>query len=90
MTSILNLLIKEGHFPDQLKLAEVRTIFKKKDYLDKENYRPAIALPHMWKVFERNMFHQINNFMTDKLSKELRESRKNHSKQQCFISVMEM
>ena len=47
MTSILNLLIKEGHFPDQLKLAEVRKIFKKKDYLDKENYRPAIALPHM-------------------------------------------
>ena len=28
--------------------------------------------------------------MTDKLSKQLTESRKNHSKQQCFISVMEM
>ena len=90
MTSILNLLIKEGHFPDQLKLAEVSTIFKKKDYLENENCRPASAFPHMWKAFERYMFHQINNFMTDKLLKQLREFRKNHSKQQCFISVMEM
>ena len=47
MASILNLLIKEGHFPDQLKLAEVSTIFKKKDYLENENCRPASALPHM-------------------------------------------
>ena len=47
MTNILNLLIKEGHFPDGLKLAEVSTIFKKKDYLDKENYRPVSTLPHM-------------------------------------------
>ena len=47
MTNILNLLIKEGHFPDELKLAEVSTIFKKKDYLDKENCRPVSTLPHM-------------------------------------------
>ena len=46
MTNILNLLIKEGHFLDELKLAEVNTI-KKKDYLDKENYRPFSTLPHM-------------------------------------------
>ena len=30
MTNVLNLLIKEGHFPDELKLAEVNTIKKKK------------------------------------------------------------
>ena len=47
MTNVLNLLIKEGHFPDELKLAEVSTIFKKKDYLDKENCRPVSTLPHM-------------------------------------------
>ena len=47
MTNILNLLIKEGHFPDELKFAEVSTIFKKKDYLDKENYRPVSTLPHI-------------------------------------------
>ena len=47
MTNILNLLIKEDHFPDERKFAEVSTIFKKKDYLDKENYRPVSTLPRM-------------------------------------------
>ena len=34
------------------------------------------------------MYHQINNFTTDKLSRHLTRLRKNHSTQQCLISML--
>ena len=37
ITKIINLSFENGCFPDNLKLAEVTPIFKKNDYLDKEN-----------------------------------------------------
>ena len=40
ITNSINLSIENGCFPEELKLAEVSPIFKKKDDLDKENYRP--------------------------------------------------
>ena len=52
-TNSINLSIKNGYFPEELKLAEVSPIFKKKDDLDKENYRPVSVLLHVSKVFER-------------------------------------
>ena len=57
----INLSIKNGCFPEGLKLAEVCPIFKKKDDSDKEHCRPVSVLPHMLKVFERIMYHQIND-----------------------------
>ena len=56
---IINLSIRNGCFPDELKAAEVTLIFKKNDDLDKENYRPVSILPHVSKVFERVMYIQI-------------------------------
>ena len=75
ITSSINLWIEKGCFPEELKLAEVSPIFKKKD-LDKENYRPVSVLPHVSKIFERIMHHQINDYMKDKLSKQLTGFRK--------------
>ena len=37
----------------------------KKDELDKENYRPVSVLPHVSKIFERIMYHQVNDYMKD-------------------------
>ena len=71
ITNSINLSIKNGCFPEELKLAEVSPIFKKKDDLDKENYRPVGVLPHVSKVFERIVYHEINDYMKDKLSKQL-------------------
>ena len=44
ITKIINLSLENGCFPDDLKFAEVRPIFKKSDDLDKENYRPVSVL----------------------------------------------
>ena len=62
----INLSMEKGCFPEELKLAEVSPIFKKKDDLDKENYRPVSVLPHVSKVFEKIMHHQIYGYMKDK------------------------
>ena len=62
----MSLSIEKGCFPEELKLAEVSPIFKKKDDLDKENYRPVSVLPHVSKVFERIMHHQIYGYIKDK------------------------
>ena len=77
--------------PEELKLAEVSSIFKKKDGLDKENYRPVSVLPHVSKVFERIMYHKINDYMKDKLSKHfITGFRKNHSTQHCSSCMLEI
>ena len=39
---------------DELKLAKVMPIFKKKDDLDKENYRPVSILPHVSKFLKES------------------------------------
>ena len=48
--NIINLSMEESPFPDELKLAKVSPVFKKKNGLDKDNYRPVSALPHVSKV----------------------------------------
>ena len=42
MTQINKMSIDNNCYPNDLKLAELSPVFKKKDDLDKENYRPAI------------------------------------------------
>ena len=83
LTKIINLSLRNGCFPDDLKAAEVRPILKKNDDSENENYRPASVLLHMSKVFERIMYTQIETFMEDKLSKLLTGFRKNYSTQHC-------
>ena len=90
ITNSINLSIKKDCFPKELKLAEISRIFKKKDDLDKENYRPASVLPRVSKVFGRFMHHQINDYMKDKLSKQLTGSRKSHSTQHCLNGMLEI
>ena len=76
ITKIINVSFENGHFPDELKLAEVSPIFKKNNDLDKENYRFASILSHVLKVFERIMYMQIDTFIGEKLSKLLTGFRK--------------
>ena len=81
VTKIINLPLENGCSPDDLKLAEVRPIFKKNDDLDKENYRLVSALFNVSKVFERIIYSQIDVFMQDKLSNLLTGFRKSHCTQ---------
>ncbi len=49
---LLNYAFIHKRFPDEMKNAEIAPIFKKKDYMNKENYRPISILTVFSKVFE--------------------------------------
>ena len=82
-------MIKNGVFPDELKLAEVIPLFKKYDPFDKSNYRPVSLLSHMSKVFERIIYNQINECIEPFLSNLPTGFRKNHNTQHSLIKMLE-
>ena len=49
LQKLLNESIQTGKFPASLKLADITPVFKKKDPLNKSNYRPVSVLPIMSK-----------------------------------------
>ena len=73
--------ISATRFPDILKSAEHKTVFKKKSRIDKENYRPISILPAISKFFERLIFKQLIMFFEPTFSKYQYEFRKSHSAQ---------
>ena len=91
MTQIINMSIDNNCYPDDLKLAEVSSVFKKRDDLDKDNYRLVSILSHVSKVFERIMYQQIEDFMKDKLSNFLilTDFRKNRGTQRCLMRMLD-
>ena len=89
ITKIINFSFENSRFPDEVKLAEVSTIFKKNDDLHKEN-SPVRILSHVSKIFERIMYMQLDTFMRDKFSKLLTGFRKSHNIQHYFMSMLEM
>ena len=62
LISNFNYTIREGLFPDILKLADVTPVFKEGSINLKENYRPVSILPNIFKIFERPLFDQLNHF----------------------------
>ena len=53
--SLFNDILKTGSFPENLKLANITLVFKKKNPLHKVNYRPVSVLPSISKIFEKLM-----------------------------------
>lgn len=57
-----NLMLNEGKFPDDCKVAVVTPIFKGGDKLDASNYRPISVLTITSKLFERVIFNRMSKF----------------------------
>ena len=64
----INSFILNGVFPDELKLVDVTSLYKKKDPEGKTNYRPISVLPSLSKVYEVILYKQLNLFFETKLS----------------------
>ena len=77
------------YFPDLLKLADITPIYKKDDTTNKENYRPVSILPSVSKIFERNMYDQISNYIDKFLSLYLCGFRKGYSTQHSLTVMLE-
>ena len=62
LVSLINLSIRKGVFPDELKKAKVLPLFKEGSKLEEGNYRP-ISLLIVWsKIYERVLHNRIYNF----------------------------
>ena len=86
---ISNESVETGGYPDNLKLADITPVFKKKDPLNKINYRPVSVLPSVSKIFEKLLQHQLVNYIENYLSPHLYGYRKGYSSQQALISLIE-
>ena len=64
VTYIINLSIKQGIFPDNLKIAKVIPIFKQGSRLLCDNYRPISVLPTLSKIFEKCIYHQLISYFS--------------------------
>ena len=62
---------------------------RKKDPLDKTNYRPVSVLPPVSKIFERLMEKQVNENIENNLSPYLCGYRKSFSTQYALLSLTE-
>ena len=65
LTFIVNQTLESGIFPDKLKVARVRALFKKGDKSDVNNYRPISILPTLSKVFERIILKQMTEYFIE-------------------------
>ena len=63
LQNLFNDMLSTGNFPDDIKLADITPVFKKKDPLKTENYRPVSILSAISKIFERLMQKQIVVYM---------------------------
>ena len=73
--------ITKGAFPDNLKLADNKPLFKKDDLFDKKNYRHVRVLPTLSDIYEKLMERQI--------SPNLCGYRKDYNNQQALVSLRE-
>ena len=53
ISASFNNVVNKGVFPDELKHADIKQIYKKESRNGKENYGPASILPNLQKTFER-------------------------------------
>ncbi|KAK3094300.1 hypothetical protein FSP39_000043 [Pinctada imbricata] len=91
ITSMINMSIFTGVFPEKLKTAKVTPIYKKGDKSDPSNYRPISILPTISKLFERHITTQMYDYLkeNDLLMKEQSGFRKSHSCQTALTKLTE-
>ena len=82
-------ILGKQYFSQNLKLADVTPVYKKKDPTLAENYRPVSVLLSVSKVFERIIQNQIKNYVDEILSPYLCGYRKGFSTQFALLSLIE-
>ena len=60
LSKLINFSLVTSTFPNRLKQAQVIPVYKKKDPLDKHNYRPTSILPFVSKLYERSINLQLS------------------------------
>ena len=78
VTNLINQSIENRRFPTALKKSELSPLYKSKDNLITDNYRPLSILPSLSKIFERIFNQQSYNYFKHILSDLLSAFRKKY------------
>ena len=84
-----NNAIEISTFPEQLKYADVKLVFKKDLQTDKKNYRPISILPNVSKIYERCINKQLEEYFQALLSNYQCSFRKGCSVINALIPIVE-
>ena len=82
-------MIENFVFPDSLKQADIKPVYKKDSRNEKENYRPLSILPNLSKIYERCMYTQMKKYFGPILSKYQFGFRGAYTAQQCLLIMSE-
>ena len=86
---IFNRCVETSSFPSDMKFAEIGPLYKKKDSLNKNNYRSVNLLIVMSKIYERIMSDQIIAYFLNILNPSLSAYRKGYSCQHVILQLTE-
>ena len=89
LTLVINQCIGEGHFPCDMKRANISPLYKKKDKMSKDNYRSIHILPCISKVLEKILCRQMLEFMECMFHPYLSGFRKGHGCQDLLTRMVE-
>ncbi|CAH2088992.1 unnamed protein product [Euphydryas editha] len=64
LTNCFNKCIREGTFPDSLKIAKITPIYKSGIRSEPGNYRPISVLPVLSKIFERVLYNRRDQHLS--------------------------
>jgi hypothetical protein len=91
MSYIINLCIEQGVFPEKLKLAIVRPLFKKGDKENMDNFRPIALLNVFSKIIEKVIYNSINQYFESNnlFAQEQKGFRKNKSINMAIFDLLQ-
>ena len=89
VSSLIKMSFAKGTFPSRLKKAQVIPLYKKKDSLNKENYRPVSILPTTSKIHERVIHEQLSEYLDDMFNPFLAAFRKGYGCQTTLLRLLE-
>ena len=84
----INHSVSNSSFPDQLKWADVKPVFKKNSRTVKENCRPVSVLPNISKIYVRCLYTQLYDYLDVIFSRNQCGSRKGFSVVNCLLPMI--
>ena len=85
----INHSINNSTFPEQLKSADIKPVFKKNSRNDKEHYRPVSILPNISKIYERCLYTQLYDYFDVIFSRNQCGLRKGFSVVNSLLTMIE-
>ena len=89
LTGIFINLVVDCAYPDDLKLADISSLYKKDDNMRKQNFRPISLLPAVSKFFECIMYDQLIDYIVTLISPLLGGFRKGYNTQHVLLNFLQ-